>query len=1309
MPISKRASPSSSLPPPPASPQLSRKPFSPSSMSSTTSSTSPTPPLISSSSSSSTVKVSSPLNPSSPPTRTPPLPTIPAPTPPSRPDSPTLLGNSDISGRRRGASLSTIRSDVPQLIAATQSLPVSSAATSESASPAESTSSLPIPLHGFKPRGRYHSTPSRSTSPRRPSPVDHSPIRHDGKGRETPPNGVPTTWWGSREPQARPWPWDETMLSKQRRESLSGGSSPMRSHEREVSPARSVGSTSMAVINERGSGWRELWSERKEKKTIPEEQMEGWVHTRQKIAQALSTTLDTALDVTHEALVLSADLLKLAPVVGLEEAARTLLNIWDAVQMVDMNRLACLRLTERCAEILISIRDEILETGENKVAKELESAVERLVAAFTQVHNLLLKQAHRPFLKRYLKRDEIQREIAGCGQALADALGLFSLSIQIRTLKQILRAEQQREADMAAITASLERLEVSSRGRTPVITGAPVPQAIANALQLDRTPHELASAHTTPLHILTTLRTLQNERDTLRDAADLRQLMRGALQTNNDVEMIKVLQVGRDEMPEAIKTLQRALEIVVEKERVEEEASAFAGATIEPSSTSGLSRSSTISSSGSSTAMGRRSRASRDTLDREFIESGIESLRRLSLSRGTDLTLPSWTITRYEVDREEKVGIGFFSDVYRGRWRDSVVAIKVLAEATPRPLFIHEVKIWRTLKHPNVLELLGASSTSGDPPWFFVSPYYKNGSLIRYLKALDSLDGVDILRMIHQIAKGMAYLHGKGVLHGDLKGANILVDDRGHCVISDFGQSELKSEVYRLSGTPLPHGTLRWQSPELMAGQSKLTQQVDVYAFAICCVEILTKGALPWPMADDDAVRHFVLKNMRPAIPLQPVWNMELAEILRQCWHRSPVHRPSFAKIDAEIQQLRTKYSGDFRDTPLASTLDLEYDPLKRKSPPMHPIPLPILPPDTTASIVNEHSPSFTDDSYQTATDQLSMIREDASSHIGSTTQGQHSHHHSPVKSRSSSLFIHTPSTESEYEFHHEHVAESGYQSPPPVDDNIAEARNERRYRMLLQHEFHPSLTLPLWSPTVVGLGSVGYHCKPKGTFVTLFNSFKPPETSDGVAEGVPSLYGYGRVIQGSQRIDKRNVAQRGMDILQSWITSRSKGDGMFPQSVSRRYSSPIRTGHKAAHLFTESTVYRYIEDLGTPKAWFKANVDHILELYGAGHGIQKEDLYLVIGTLDAADYALFVSHNHPDGEVNFNVYSSPKAGKPWGQFSTSTDLSPSVLGGPVYTEEAPGYQSANKVSIVRSSGKWDTVLLAKLRFPPDKSEPTSL
>jgi len=57
---------------------------------------------------------------------------------------------------------------------------------------------------------------------------------------------------------------------------------------------------------------------------------------------------------------------------------------------------------------------------------------------------------------------------------------------------------------------------------------------------------------------------------------------------------------------------------------------------------------------------------------------------------------------------------------------------------------------------------------------------------------------------MYEIAKGMEYLHSREVLHGDLKGANVLVDDKYRCVIADFGQSEMKSEVYRISRTPLP-------------------------------------------------------------------------------------------------------------------------------------------------------------------------------------------------------------------------------------------------------------------------------------------------------------------------------------------------------------------------------------------------------------------------------------------------------------------------------------------------------------------------
>ena len=73
-----------------------------------------------------------------------------------------------------------------------------------------------------------------------------------------------------------------------------------------------------------------------------------------------------------------------------------------------------------------------------------------------------------------------------------------------------------------------------------------------------------------------------------------------------------------------------------------------------------------------------------------------------------------------------------------------------------------------------------------------MSPYFKNGSLVTYLKGLPSLDAVDLLKMIHEIAKGMAYLHGKGVLHGDLK-------VRGSAIPRGFPCSQLTRTLRLLS------------------------------------------------------------------------------------------------------------------------------------------------------------------------------------------------------------------------------------------------------------------------------------------------------------------------------------------------------------------------------------------------------------------------------------------------------------------------------------------------------------------------------
>ena len=146
----------------------------------------------------------------------------------------------------------------------------------------------------------------------------------------------------------------------------------------------------------------------------------------QRVAEAAVNVLGTASQVVHELLEVGVDVLKFAPIVGLEEAARTLLNIWDALQLVDINRLACLRLTERCATVLLSIREEIAEAGD-EVGIELQPPLARLVESYKEVHRFLTRQIHRPFIKRYLQRDEIQRALAGCHNSLTDALGMFNV------------------------------------------------------------------------------------------------------------------------------------------------------------------------------------------------------------------------------------------------------------------------------------------------------------------------------------------------------------------------------------------------------------------------------------------------------------------------------------------------------------------------------------------------------------------------------------------------------------------------------------------------------------------------------------------------------------------------------------------------------------------------------------------------------------------------------------------------------------------------------------------------------------------
>ncbi|KAJ7359976.1 hypothetical protein DFH08DRAFT_1039321 [Mycena albidolilacea] len=163
---------------------------------------------------------------------------------------------------------------------------------------------------------------------------------------------------------------------------------------------------------------------------------DGWVQrTRNRVSQALTKILPRAQLVSHDVLGIGTDHIESSPIHNgaLHSAADQLLGIWDGIQEIEVNRQACLRFAERSANILLTVLQEVQEAGED-ILNLLSEPSKNLV--LKRIEEFLSRMAHRSFLKRYLTRAETLREIERFNDLLKDALLVFSLSLQIRYLKQ---------------------------------------------------------------------------------------------------------------------------------------------------------------------------------------------------------------------------------------------------------------------------------------------------------------------------------------------------------------------------------------------------------------------------------------------------------------------------------------------------------------------------------------------------------------------------------------------------------------------------------------------------------------------------------------------------------------------------------------------------------------------------------------------------------------------------------------------------------------------------------------------------------
>jgi serine/threonine protein kinase len=240
---------------------------------------------------------------------------------------------------------------------------------------------------------------------------------------------------------------------------------------------------------------------------------------------------------------------------------------------------------------------------------------------------------------------------------------------------------------------------------------------------------------------------------------------------------------------------------------------------------------------------------------------------------------------------------GSYGDVYRGMLVDSSkeVAVKIVrsyladddtADKMKRH-FCRELAVWRGLKHPNVVCFLGISCDFGQLP-SMISPWYRNGNAISYLRQHPNANRIKILR---GVASAVRFMHEQNppIIHGDLKAENVLISDDGEGLVSDFGVAKVTRESGCSNGftTTAIQGTFAFMAPELHE-EPNWTPATDVYAFAGTCLQIIT-GLRPFHDYKGNPIIP-ILRGKRPKRPANflddRLWNL-----LWLCWSFDPSAR----------------------------------------------------------------------------------------------------------------------------------------------------------------------------------------------------------------------------------------------------------------------------------------------------------------------------------------------------------------------------------------------------------------------------------
>ncbi|TCD63728.1 hypothetical protein EIP91_005013 [Steccherinum ochraceum] len=296
------------------------------------------------------------------------------------------------------------------------------------------------------------------------------------------------------------------------------------------------------------------------------------------------------------------------------------------------------------------------------------------------------------------------------------------------------------------------------------------------------------------------------------------------------------------------------------------------------------------------------------------------SRRLLIRAAGQTRSLPaSYWLSDVLWDLEHSPADGSFSQIFRGRWNSTAVAIKVFDREvyTRRPKgyasLLQEIVLWHQFKHPFIHSLLGVTIHDATKQIAAVSSWASHGNLAIALMTFDrKLLEVLRPRWVVETAKGLKYMHQEHhVVHGDLHGENILIDDQLHARLADFGLAVVMGAKFSIPRMGfIAH---QWAAPELVVPDvpDLPTLASDVYSFASTCVEMYL-GRKPSERNLSQLMHHFGKKDDRPTYPPRPLTDSTnsyempepLYELLVPCWAIEPHGRPCISTVVEGIEGL---------------------------------------------------------------------------------------------------------------------------------------------------------------------------------------------------------------------------------------------------------------------------------------------------------------------------------------------------------------------------------------------------------------------